>query len=160
MAIKVDPDLSTLLCHKCIRKNFIFCPRSNILYIIYIYYIYNILYIICIAHTQNTQLYPHHHPDCMEGLMCQVKVLKGEGIPTNYRSQTANISVKLSLLPSRLPKVRTAEIWCWMKIGFSTQRGWWRTPLIQSSMKSSASSSPGAFYLLTMSFLSRNVTGR
>ena len=79
MAIKVDPDLSTLLCHKCIRKNFIFCPRSNILYIIYIYYIYNILYIICIAHTQNTQLYPHHHPDCMcphnNGRLCTKNIV-------------------------------------------------------------------------------------
>jgi len=40
----------------------------------------------------------------------QVKVLKGEGIPTNYRSQTANISVKLSLLPSRLPKYTTGVV--------------------------------------------------
>ena len=31
-------------------------------------------------------------------------------MPTNYRSQTANISVKLSLLPSRLPKVIIADI--------------------------------------------------
>jgi len=40
----------------------------------------------------------------------QVKVLKGEGMPTNYRTQTANISVKLALLPSRLPKYKTGVV--------------------------------------------------
>ena len=53
----------------------------------------------------------------LQRLISQVKVLKGEGLPTNYRSQTANISVKLSLLPSRLPKVIIiAHIWIKKKI--------------------------------------------
>ena len=38
-----------------------------------------------------------------------------------------------------------------LKIECSTQRGLWRTPLIQSSMKSSASLSPGDFDLVTLS---------
>lgn len=42
------------------------------------------------------------------GQELQVKVLRAEGLPTNYKSQTANISVKLSLLPSKLPKYCTA----------------------------------------------------
>ena len=33
-------------------------------YILYIIYIY--IYILCVAHTQNKQLHPHHHPDCMK----------------------------------------------------------------------------------------------
>ena len=40
----------------------------------------------------------------------QVKVLRAEGLPTNYKSQTANISVKLSLLPSKLPKVTECNV--------------------------------------------------
>ena len=70
MAIKVDPDLSTLLCH--------------IYYILYIiYYIYNILYIIyyilyiienlCIAHIQNTHSLPVRLRDHM-GDMTYMKV--------------------------------------------------------------------------------------
>ena len=93
----------------------------------------------------------------------QVKVLKGEGLPTNYRSQTANISVKISLLPSRLPKVKieTHPPGCkkildrnsflldrnsfFLLDRNSTRLGLSRTPLTLSSMRSSASSSPGFF---------------
>jgi len=37
----------------------------------------------------------------------QVKVLHGKNLPTNYRTGTANASVKISLLPSKLPKYCT-----------------------------------------------------
>ena len=34
-----------------------------------------------------------------------VKILRGENIPINYRTQTASTSVKLAILPSKLAKV-------------------------------------------------------
>jgi len=40
----------------------------------------------------------------------QIKVLRAESIPTNYKTQTANISIKISLLPSKLPKYTTAVV--------------------------------------------------
>lgn len=40
----------------------------------------------------------------------QVKILRAESIPTNYKTQTANISIKVSLLPSKLPKYITAIV--------------------------------------------------
>ena len=41
----------------------------------------------------------------------KVKILSAEGIPINYKTQTANTSVRISVLPSKLPKLTTAVVW-------------------------------------------------
>jgi len=40
----------------------------------------------------------------------QIKVLKGENFATNYKTGTANTSVKISLLPKKLPKYTTEVV--------------------------------------------------
>lgn len=40
----------------------------------------------------------------------QVKVLRGEDYPTNYRTGAASTSVKISILPSKLPKYSTEVV--------------------------------------------------
>jgi len=40
----------------------------------------------------------------------QVKVLQAQNIPTNYKTRTANISIKIAVLPSRLPKYSTTVV--------------------------------------------------
>ena len=39
-------------------------------------------------------------------LFLQVRILRCESLPTNYRTATATTSVKLSILPTKLPKVK------------------------------------------------------
>jgi len=39
-----------------------------------------------------------------------VKVLQAKDMPTNYRTRTANISIKMALLPSKLPKYSTTVV--------------------------------------------------
>jgi len=40
----------------------------------------------------------------------QVKMMSAQNIPTNYKTRTANISIKIALLPSKLPKFSTTMV--------------------------------------------------
>ena len=40
-----------------------------------------------------------------------MKILSAENIPINYKTQTANTSVRINILPSKLPKFSTAVVW-------------------------------------------------
>ena len=37
--------------------------------------------------------------------------MSAENIPINYKTQTANTSVRINILPSKLPKMTTAVVW-------------------------------------------------